>query len=510
MSPSALYTRVSSDKQKEGHTIDSQLGAILDYAEKEGYQIPREWYFMDEGYSGSNLVRPSLEKLRDLVFEGAIENLIVYSPDRLSRKYAHQIILLEEFKKHGANVIFIKSIKGTTPEEQLLVQFQGMISEYERAQIIERCRRGKLHKAKNGIANVLSGAPYGYNYIKKTEVSNAYYTINETEAKVVKEIFELYANGSNSINGIAKYLNQKKIPTKKNNSRWERSTVWGILKNPAYKGQACYGKTEQCERQRITRPLREKGGYTNRSNCSKDKPREQWIPISVPAIIEEDVFGITAEKLEQNKKMSKRRINQPTLLQNIMFCEQCGYSVSRTSTRTSKRKIFYYRCIGSDNYRHPNGKVCSSAPIRQDYLDELVWQEIIKLLESPELIQQEIQRRISEVSNNQASKNKKSALTKEINRLQKGIDNLLDAYSENLITLPELRKRIPELRKREETKHKELINLELQEENKTKYMALSHNIEQFLEQIRISSKTLDIQEKQKILRLVSQQIQMTG
>ena len=136
------------------------------------------------------------EKLRDLIFEGAIENLIVYSPDRLSRKYAHQVILLEEFKKNGVNVIFLKSVKGTTPEDQLLVQFQGMIAEYERAQIIERGRRGKLHKAKNGIVNVLSGAPYGYNYIKKTDVSNAYYTINETEAKTVKKIFELYTKES--------------------------------------------------------------------------------------------------------------------------------------------------------------------------------------------------------------------------------------------------------------------------------------------------------------------------
>lgn len=209
MLTSALYARVSSDKQKEEHTIDSQLTAIMDHANKEGYRIPKEWKFTDEGYSGSNLIRPSLEKLRDLVFEGAIENIIVYSPDRLSRKYAHQVLLLEEFNKHGVNVIFIKSIKGTTPEEQLLVQFQGMIAEYERAQIIERSRRGKLHKAKNGTVNVLSGAPYGYNYVKKTEVSNAYYEINESEAKIVREIFELYTKKAYSIGYIAKYLKRQ-------------------------------------------------------------------------------------------------------------------------------------------------------------------------------------------------------------------------------------------------------------------------------------------------------------
>jgi site-specific DNA recombinase len=168
MKTAAIYARVSSERQKEEQTIDSQRAALIEYAQDRGYTVPPEWIFQDEGYSGSLLVRPGLERLRDLAAEGQIETILIYSPDRLSRKYAYQVLLLEEFSSHGVEVVFIKSPKATTPEEQLLVQFQGMIAEYERAQIAERSRRGKRHRAKTGLVNVLSGAPYGYRNRKKT------------------------------------------------------------------------------------------------------------------------------------------------------------------------------------------------------------------------------------------------------------------------------------------------------------------------------------------------------
>jgi site-specific DNA recombinase len=167
MQTAAIYARVSSERQKEGHTVESQIEGLLDYARDKGYTVPYEWKFIDEGLSGGNLVRPALESLRDEAASGHLETVIIHSPDRLSRKYAHQALLIEELSRHGVNVIFIKSVQGTTPEEQLLVQFQGMVAEYERAQIVERSRRGKLHKARHGEVSVLSGAPYGYNYIKK-------------------------------------------------------------------------------------------------------------------------------------------------------------------------------------------------------------------------------------------------------------------------------------------------------------------------------------------------------
>jgi site-specific DNA recombinase len=230
----AIYARVSSDRQREQNTIASQTALLLEYAKAHDCVVPKEWIFEDDGYSGSILARPGLERLRDLVAEGLIETVLVYAPDRLSRKYAYQVLLLEEFGRCGVETIFLRSAGGENPEERLLLQFQGMIAEYERAQIIERSRRGKRHRAKTGCVNVLSGAPYGYRYVRKTDAAEAYYAVIESEAEVVREVFELYAKELRSIGAIARHLNQRGVPTRFARGPWERSTIWGMLRNPAY------------------------------------------------------------------------------------------------------------------------------------------------------------------------------------------------------------------------------------------------------------------------------------
>ena len=136
-----IYTRVSSDRQKEEHTIASQMAALAEFAQKQSYVVPPEWVFQDEGYSGATLIRPGLEALRDLAAQGQIAAVLVYSPDRLSRKYAYQVLRAEEFSPCGVKLVFLQSPTGTSAEDQLVVQFQGMIAEYERAQIAERSRR---------------------------------------------------------------------------------------------------------------------------------------------------------------------------------------------------------------------------------------------------------------------------------------------------------------------------------------------------------------------------------
>jgi site-specific DNA recombinase len=157
MSNAAIYARVSSARQKEQATIGSQTAALHAHAEQLGLDVPAQWVFCDDGHSGATLVRPALEKLRDLVAQVPVEVVLVYSPDRLARKYAYQALLIEEFAKAGTSVVFVNGPSTDSPEDALLVQFQGMIAEYERAQIIERTRRGKTHRARQGTVNVLSG-----------------------------------------------------------------------------------------------------------------------------------------------------------------------------------------------------------------------------------------------------------------------------------------------------------------------------------------------------------------
>src|SRR5262249_9661253 len=157
----ALYARVSSEQQVFASTIGSQLAALRDRASADQVVIEPDQEFLDDGSSGATLVRPALERLRDLAAGGELERLYVHSPDRLARKYAYQVLLVDEFQRAGVEVVFLNRALGQSPEDDLLLQVQGMIAEYERAKIIERHRRGKRHAARVGVVDVLSGAPHG-------------------------------------------------------------------------------------------------------------------------------------------------------------------------------------------------------------------------------------------------------------------------------------------------------------------------------------------------------------
>jgi len=261
MRMAAIYARVSSEQQREENTIASQTASLIEFAKSHDLEVPKEWVFEDEGYSGAILERPGLERVRDLAAEGQIQVVLAYSPDRLSRKYAYQILLIEEFARHGVEVRFVKSPQGGSAEDQLLVQFQGMIAEYERAQILERSRRGKRHRAQSGEVSVMSNAPYGYRYLRKTDEAPAAYLIDE-EARVVRRIYDMYTVEELSIGEIARRLNREGVPTRKASPRWERSVVWAILRNPAYRGTACFGKTRISARTRVVRPQRRRGVTT--------------------------------------------------------------------------------------------------------------------------------------------------------------------------------------------------------------------------------------------------------
>jgi site-specific DNA recombinase len=246
MTSAAIYARVSSARQKKDETIASQTAALHKFAEQQGFSVPAEWVFEDEGHSGATLVRPALERLRDLVAGVGVDVVLCYSPDRLARKFAYQALLVEEFTRAGTRVEFVKGPRGDSPEDQLLIQFQGMFAEYEKAQILERYRRGKAHRARTGSVNVLSGAPFGYRYVRKNEHAGAAYEIVEHEAGLVVELFRRYTDDGASIGELARWLTASGMPTRTGKNRWDRSVVWGMLRNPAYAGRAMFGKQRSC------------------------------------------------------------------------------------------------------------------------------------------------------------------------------------------------------------------------------------------------------------------------
>ena len=506
MKTAAIYARVSSDKQKEENTIASQTAALVAFAAEQGYAVPPEWVFQDEGYSGASLIRPGLERVRDLAAEGQLAAVLVYAPDRLSRRYAYQILLIEEFARAGVETLFVRSPRATTAEDQLLLQFQGMIAEYERAQILERSRRGKRHRARQGQVSVLSGAPFGYRYLRKSEQSAAYYEINEMEAPVVRLVYERYTVDGLSIGAITRLLNEQRIPTRKQTGRWERSTVWAMLRNPAYKGAAGFGKTKTAPRQRITRPLRLRGGIAARDSASHERPQDEWIAIPVPAIIDEQTFALAQERLGANKMHAPRRTVVPSVVQGLVSCAHCGYALYRTSTRSSARTIHYYRCLGSDAWRRLGGPLCHSRPVRQDLLDSRVWTEIVKLLEEPGLIQSELDRRLQAARHADPTKRREDALRRDLARLQKSIERLLTAYQEELVSLDELRHRMPDLRQREHAIRAELQSIADQTTDRAAYLRLAETLTAFLARLRSSAEALDVTERQRVVRLLVKEI----
>ena len=497
--PAAMYARVSSDRQREQETIASQTAALQAYAAAQDYVVPPEWVFEDDGYSGTTLVRPGLEAVRDLAASGQIAAVLVYAPDRLSRKYAYQILLTEELGRAGVAVVFLKAPAGDTPEDRLLVQVQGMIAEYERAQIAERTRRGKRHKAQCGVVNALSGAPYGYRYVKKTDHADAAYAVEETEAAVVRQVFGTYTQEGVSLREITRRLNAGQVPTRKR-SRWDPSTIAKLLRNPAYVGRACFGKTAIGPRHQITRRRSLKGRRPTGDTANHDRPRSEWLEIPVPPLISEETFALAHERLAQNTHFARRRTKTPTLLQGLLVCQHCGYSLYR------RRR--HYRCWGIDGYRHPHGPVCPNRPVRQDQLDALVWGEVMRLLDDPTLVQAELDRRLDAARHADPCRQRVEELTRQQTRLEQSVERLVTAYQDELVTLDDLRERMPALRKQQQVLAAERQSLELASADKARYLRLSETLTEFRATLRARSDTLDVSQRQNIVRLVVKEIRV--
>jgi site-specific DNA recombinase len=507
MPTAAIYARVSSARQKEQQTIQSQTAALLAHAAKLGLDVPAEWVFEDDGCSGATLVRPALERLRDLVCQVPVEVVLCYAPDRLARRYAYQALLVEEFARAGTEVCFVNGPQGDRPEDALLVQFPGMIAEYEKAQIIERTRRGKAHRARQGSVNVLSGAPYGYRYVRKSDHAEARYELVEPEASTVRELFGRYTQETCSIADLARWLSEEQIPTRTGKDRWDRSTVWGMLRNPAYAGRAAFAKTMRTDQPaRLTRPARLQGRSISANPLIAHRPREDWVQIAVPAIVSEETFQLAARRLADNQRFAARNTKVASLLQGLAACQGCGYAYYRTSTRTTNKKLYYYRCLGSDDYRDPGGRRCANLPVRADYLDQVVWQHVTRLLADPALVRGELDRRLAELRAANPATATKARLEREQTRTATAISRLVEAYQEQLLSLDELRGRMPALRAKQHTLTAQLDALGAQLVDQQTTLKLAEDLEGFLGRLRHTATTASVPERQQVLRLLVKEV----
>ena len=389
----AIYARVSSDQQAERHTIDSQLAELKARAVQDGHQIQDDMLFIDNGHSGASLIRPALERLRDLVALSAIDVVYVHAPDRLARSYAHQVLLLEEFARAGTQAVFLNRPIGDTPEDSLLLQLQGMFAEYERAKVLERSRRGKRHRAQMGAVSVLSRAPFGYRYVTREAGGGAArYEIDEDAARIVRQIFSWVGHERLTLAAVCRHLLGNGIPSPTGHRHWSRAMIHAMLLNPAYAGQAIYGRRQCVPWQPPLHPPRGHNGLPRRPYRQVRAAAERHISIAVPAIVDEGLFASVAERLEENRKRNRERLmSVQYLLRGLLVCRTCGYGFTGHHHRGQWR---YYRCCGTDRSRFHGERRCDARLVAVEPLDEAVWDEICRLLENPALVIEEYQRRL--------------------------------------------------------------------------------------------------------------------
>ena len=246
--------------------------------------------------------------------------------------------------------------------------------------------------------SVLTSAPYGYRYIPKQDGSDAHYEVIFEEAQVVRKIYQWYVCERLSIHHIVMRLQREGIASKTGKAYWQRSTVFNVLRNPAYRGDAAFGKTRIGERKATLRPQRGHSEQPRRAYSVHNVPSEQWIHIPVPALVSTDIFEAAHERLSDNRLHWRAPRSGPRdLLTGLVVCRQCGYTYyGRTASRAASKGHYYryFRCGGTDAYRYGGQKACHNRPVRAEWLHQVVWDDVSALLADPQRLQQEYRRRL--------------------------------------------------------------------------------------------------------------------
>jgi len=498
----AIYARVSTHRQQKQSTIQSQVVQLRCRVEQDGHQLLDNHILLDEGYSGSYLDRPGLDRLRDLAKEGAIDLVYIHSPDRLARRYVHQALLMEELEGIGCEVVFLEHTPSKDPDGVLLTQIQGAIAEYERAQIAERARRGKLYHSRQG-AIVSWRAPYGYSYVRY-EGERGCWEINEEEAPVVRKLFGWIKDEAISMRQATKRLHAspEKPPGR---GMWTTSTVRNILTNEAYYGVTYFNRRRAIESERAERPFEK-----TRKMKSAWRPREEWIRIPVPPILDKETFERVQEQLRKNKSFSRRNLhrNDEFLLRCLVRCGVCGLSYTALSQRT----YAYYQCSGNNPFHVGRTERCPSSRVNARQLDTAVWDAIESLLCSPELMTS-AWRRQQKLGGLIAS----DVIEAELQRLhdqtvdaERQIRRLVDGYQKGALSPQELSERRAHLEERITRWAESRRRLESQRPKWKEWKAVSENLSRFCEHVVAGLPKLNFEEKQKLLRKIIDRVVITA
>ncbi len=462
---------------------------------ERGYEVVEE--FVDEGYSGAHLERPALDRLRDLAAEGAIEVLLVYAPDRLARHYAYQVVVLDELRLAGCEVIFLNHPFGASPEEQMFLQIHGVFAEYERALIKERLRRGRLYAAREGRVNWGGNPPYGYRYLPRTETTPGQLVVEATEAEIVRQMFGWLVEETLTTYAITERLNTRSVPTRGGQGAWRQSTVSDILRKEVYCGQTFYNRTMAVDAKRghMARGFKDQrpGNLRGRAN----RPAEEWIPVQVPAIIDPETWELARVQLELNRQRAGRNNTQHFyLLRGLVVCGRCG----RRMTGMWNRRGGSYVCSA----RYPRNRPwsCDGRSVMADKLGELIWDHVGELLSDRDLLEARYQEGRGNPAVNAGEEQERERIGRKLTAQQREVQRLVDAYQAEVIELDELRDRRQRIEDHGRVLTDRLREIEQQRHDRENEIRLLQGAEAFCDSVAHALAEPSPELKQKVLQLV--------
>ena len=494
----ALYARVSTSNQEEEATIESQIAAIEKYIQDKDYELPEDYSFLDQAVSGAYLERPALDELRHLATEGAFSILVCYSPDRLSRRYAHQWVIIDELERHGVHVEFVNQPDlGDNPQAQLLLGVQGLFAEYERAMIKERLRLGRLYKIRTGQL-MHNAPPYGYRYVPRDESGGgSYWVINDCEAEAVRQIFVWYTGDEQlTILQITKRLNQHYHHALRRAKEWQHSIVHKILQRTAYIGRTHFNK-ERIQPDSLGTP-RITGRGRRKTMKIVTRPKAEWIEVKVPALVDEAIWHRAQERLKLNQKFAKRNNKKHFyLLRSLLVCECCGHTLQG---RCQNGRISYF-CQYGGKHRYPEVPR-HFASISGNIIEPLVWDAVVDLLKHPDQI-------LAAWETNSTKDVKPNELTRlqtRLDKLERQWSRLLDAYQDGLIEKLDLSTRKSRLDQERNTLTEQIAHIQLHETQQRIQDQVMDEFTTYCDMIQVVLDDPTPQVKQEVLRLLIKEI----
>lgn len=506
----AIYARVSSDQQSKQKTIESQVFELRERVLHDGARTLPVDEFIDDGVSGTTLLRPGLESLRDRVAEGLIDRIYIHSPDRLARKFAYQAILLEEFKRAGVEVNFLNGASGDdSPEGSLLTGVQGVIAEYERSRILERTRRGRLHKARTGQASVLTSAPFGFRFVRRAG-GGADFVVHAVEAAVVGDVFRWLIEDKMSLSGIALRLAALGVPTSRG-GRWTGARILNIVRNPAYKGEAHFGKSKvgpaPSPRVRPAMGRQPTGRGVSRTRT----PAHDHIVIPVPPIIAPGQFELASLQLARNRELSPRGAKPRTyLLQGLLRCGLCRHAYCGYASRVRGEIVSYYRCSGRISQRAAGLPVCTAVGVRVGDLDAHVWDSVVRIIEEPSRVVGEWLQRNDADGTRTELRERRDVAARGVKVAEAGLVRLLDAYEAGLLELAELNARSTRARERVAAAVTLLDEAEVEMRRVVELTALTNTVETFAAKLRQGIGAASFVDRQRVVRALVKEVSIDG